>query len=308
MVKQGTVPDGRQIWKAVRAELILNLYPLPFSTLAPSVYHVYLHPDDFDAVETVCPRIVAQVERALTAEVIVAQVERALTAEVQKINRGFERSARRLLTRFLERDALAPIEIPASGWSVHLQADRNGELKRGFLGIVSTLSVPAPVEYGGTPTTRIVKSVVGGRQRTTSTELRAVPQSASTPAHDSGERARLTYEDDQGRHIFSMRKDSLSVGRGGSSAWVDVQVITTSKVSREHFRLRRDASGRFFIQDVSLWGTTVNGETLPASVKTAGGVAGPGPERELPRSARIGMADVLVMQFEAVPPEAVQCQ
>jgi len=295
MVKQGTVPDGRQIWKAVRAELILNLYPLPFSTLAPSVYHVYLHPDDFDAVETVCPRIVAQVERALTAE-------------VEKINRGFERSARRLLTRFLERDALAPIEIPASGWSVHLQADRNGELKRGFLGIVSTLSVPAPVEYGGTPTTRIVKSVVGGRQRTTSTELRAVPQSASTPAHDSGERARLTYEDDQGMHIFSMRKDSLSVGRGGSSAWVDVQVITTSKVSREHFRLRRDASGRFFIQDVSLWGTTVNGETLPASVKTADGVAGPGPERELPLSARIGMADVLVMQFEAVPPEAVHRQ
>jgi FHA domain len=283
----GKVPDGRQIWKAVRAELILNLYPLPFSTLAPSVYHVYLHPDDFDAVEHVCPRIVAQVERALTAE-------------VEKINRGFERSTRRLLTRFLERDALAPIEIPASGWDVHLQADRNGELKRGFLGIVSTLSVPAPVEYGGTPTTRIVKSVVGGRQRTTSTELRAASQSGPAPAPDSGERARLTYEDDQGMHIFSMRKDSLSVGRGGSSAWVDVQVITASKVSREHFRLRRDASGRFFIQDVSLWGTTVNGEALPPPVKTVDGVAGPGPERELPAAARIGMADVLVMQFEAV--------
>jgi FHA domain-containing protein len=287
-VKPGKAPDGRQIWKAVRAELILNLYALPFSTLAPSVYHVYLHPDDFDAVEHVCP-------------CIVAQVERALTAEVERINRGFERSARRLLTRFLERDALAPIEIPVSGWNVHVQADRNGELKRGFLGIVSTLSVPAPVEYGGTPTTRIVKSVVGGRQRTTSTEVRA-PQSVSTPApaHDSGERARLTYEDDQGKHIFTMRKDSLSVGRGGSSAWVDVQVITASKVSREHFRLRRDASGRFFIQDVSLWGTTVNGEALPPPVKTVDGVAGPGPERELPATARIGMADVLVMQFEAV--------
>jgi pSer/pThr/pTyr-binding forkhead associated (FHA) protein len=102
-------------------------------------------------------------------------------------------------------------------------------------------------------------------------------------------------------HIFSMRKDSLSVGRGGSSAWVDVQVITASKVSREHFRLRRDASGRFFIQDVSLWGTTVNGEALPPPVKTVDGVAGPGPERELPGTARIGMADVLVVQFEAVP-------
>ena len=40
-------PSGRTIWKAVRDELMLNLYPLPFCTIAPAVYHVYLHPDDF---------------------------------------------------------------------------------------------------------------------------------------------------------------------------------------------------------------------------------------------------------------------
>ena len=60
---------------------------------------------------------------------------------------------------------------------------------------------------------------------------------------DSNERARLSYVYDQGPHVFSMRKDSLSVGRGGSAAWVDVQVMTTAKVSREHFRIRRDAAG-----------------------------------------------------------------
>jgi FHA domain-containing protein len=293
----GKTPDGRQIWKAVRDELILNVYPLPFSTLAPSVYHVYLHPDDFEIVENISQRIVGQVERALTAE-------------VEKINRGLERSARRVLTRLLQREELAPIEIPSSGWSVRLQADRNGELQRGSIGIVSTLSVPAPSEYGGTPTTRIVKSVVAGRNRHATTEVGAAtaassstpgpaPAPASTP--DSSERARLVYQDDQGRHIFSMRKDSLSVGRGGSSAWVDVQVLAGSKVSREHFRLRRDPSGRFFIQDVSLWGTTLNNEALPPAVKTADGVAAPGPERELPPNARIGMAGILEIQFEAVP-------
>jgi hypothetical protein len=289
MAKPGKMPDGRQIWKAVRDELMLNLFPLPYSTLAPGVYHVYLHPDDFEAVENICQRITAQVECALTAE-------------VEKMNCQLERRARRVLTRILEREALAPIEIPANGWKVHIQADRNGELGHGCLGIVSTLSVPAPAEYGGTPTTRIVKSVVGGRNRTSTTEVRQAPPSASAPAstHDSGERARLTYQDDQGPHIFIMRKDSLSVGRGGSSAWVDVQVITASKVSREHFRVRRDAGGRFFIQDVSLWGTTVNGEALPPAVKTSDGVARPGPEQELPPSARIGLADVLVIQFEAV--------
>ena len=62
------------------------------------------------------------------------------------------------------------------------------------------------------------------------------------------------YRDDQGIHEFVMVKESLAVGRGGQSAWVDVQAMTNARVSREHFRIRRDADGRFLIQDVSLWG------------------------------------------------------
>ena len=148
-------PSGRKIWKAVRDELMLNLYPLPFSTIAPTVYHVYLHPDDFDAIDGVAVRVVSQIQQALTAE-------------VEKVNSGLQRSARRVMTRLLDREELPPIEVPATGWEVHLCADRNGELERGQLGIVSTLAMPAPVEYAGTPTTRIVRSVVGGGRRTTS--------------------------------------------------------------------------------------------------------------------------------------------
>ena len=48
-------PSGRDIWHAVRDELTANLYTLPFSRLAPSVYHVYLHPDDFETVEGIVP-------------------------------------------------------------------------------------------------------------------------------------------------------------------------------------------------------------------------------------------------------------
>src|SRR4051812_47730822 len=113
-------PDGRQIWKAIRDELLINLYPLPFSTLAPGVYHVYLHPDDFTIVEHVSQRVAGQIERALTAE-------------VELINRGLESSSRRMFSRLLKREPLAPIEAPAAGWEVHLCADRNGELQRGFI-------------------------------------------------------------------------------------------------------------------------------------------------------------------------------
>ncbi len=312
-------PSGRKIWKAVRDELMLNLYPLPFSTIAPTVYHVYLHPDDFDAIDGVAARVVGQIQQALTAE-------------VEKVNLGLRRSTRRVLSRLLDREELPPIEVPGSGWEVHLCADRNGELERGQIGIVSTLAMPAPAEYAGTPTTRIVRSVVGGGRRTaTSTTSEAGPaaappaatpgatrvepaRSAETPARsaeilarsaeikdarDNRERARLTYDDEQGPHVFLMRKDSVSIGRGGSSAWVDVQVSGSSKVSREHLRLRVDPGGQFFIQDVSLWGTSVDGKPIPPAVKSAEGVTQPGPEQALPARARIGLADAVVIDFEA---------
>ena len=79
-----------------------------------------------------------------------------------------------------------------------------------------------------------------------------------------------------------MRKDTLSIGRGGAAAWVDVQIVGSSKISREHLRLRADGDGRFFIQDVSLWGTSVDGVPIPPAVKSAEGVAQPGPEQPAP--------------------------
>ena len=98
-----------------------------------------------------------------------------------------------------------------------------------------------------------------------------------------------------------MCKDTLTIGRGGSSVWVDVQVFTSSKVSREHCRLRRDRSGRFFIQDASSWGTSIDGTPVPPAVKGADGVLRPGIEQELPSPSRIQLADALTIAFAAAP-------
>ena len=81
-----------------------------------------MHPDEFDAVEPVAPRIVAEVQRALTNE-------------VERINHGMARSGRRVLTRLLKRDDLPPIEAPGGGWEIYIRADRNGELSHGQLGM-----------------------------------------------------------------------------------------------------------------------------------------------------------------------------
>jgi len=279
-------PSGRDIWKAVREELLLNLYALPFSTLAPTVYHVYLHAEDFEAIEGV-------------AAAVVEQTRQALTAEVERLNRGMNGRVKTIMARLLERDQLAPIELPPQGWEVNIRPDPDGELSRGQLGIVSTLAMPAPVEYGGTPTTRIVRSVVGAAGRTATVTHTPQP-AAGMGAASIRDRARLAYSDDNGPHEFVMRKDTIAVGRGGSAVWVDVQVVTTARVSREHLRIRLDADGRFFVQDVSLWGTTVDDVPIPPAVKGAEGVAQPGPEHPLPPRARIGLAGAITIQFEAL--------
>jgi hypothetical protein len=297
----GKAPSGRDIWKAVREELALNLYAMPFSTIAPTVYHVYLHPEDFDAIEGI-------------SGTLVGQIQQALTEEVARINRDMGGRVKTIMARLLERDRLAPVELPPAGWEVNLRRDLDGELARGQIGIVSTLAMPAPVEYGGTPTTRIVRSIVGasGRAATVTHVTQqgqalapGAPAAAAADVHategrSTRDRARLTYTDEQGAHIFVMRKDSVSIGRGGNAVWVDVQVMTTARVSREHVRIRGDASGGFFVQDVSLWGTSVDGAPIPPALKGPEGVAQPGPEYPLPARARIGLADAITIDFEAL--------
>src|SRR5262249_24905861 len=163
-------------------ELTLNLYPLPYTTLPPTIFYVYLHPTDFDRIEGVLPRLVSQLQQELSDE-------------VRRINQGREKSG--VLSRLIARAEAPPIEVPRSGWDVHVNADGNGTLQPGRLGIDSMLPLPPPLEFGGPATTRIVKAVVTETGRSSTTI--EVPQPATTPdapAPDLRERATLTYDDE----------------------------------------------------------------------------------------------------------------
>src|SRR6478672_2313773 len=275
MAQAAKAPTGLSVWNAMRQELLLNLYPLPYTTLPPAIFYVYLHPQDFDRIEGIVPRLAAELQQALTDE-------------VRKINQGREKSAG-VLSRLIARAEAPPIDVPSAGWEVYIAADRNGTLQPGQLGIDSMLPLPPPLEFGGPATTRIVKAVVSdaGRSSTTIEVAQGPGPAAPAPEPDLRERATLVYDDERGHHRFSMCKDTLSVGRGGSSVWVDIQLFAPPKVSREHFRLRRDTAGRFFIQDASSWGTSVDGVPIPRAVKGEPGVLQPGAEHPLVSPCRI---------------------
>jgi hypothetical protein len=320
-----------------------RLYPLLYRVLPPRAYHVYLHPDDYREIDTIAP-------------VIAADAQRALTERVDTLNR-------RPRWQGLILGKQPPIEPPAAGWEISIHPDANSELERGQIGIVSRLSVAATPKFeGGTPTTRIARTVVTGTLRRTTTREEAaaapVPQAVSSPVSTplvavaarlredastfakatadgsagqatpsavgsatnftetrvdlsagalakveaAGGIAHLAYVDEQGPHIFVMRKDVVSIGRGGSAHWVDVQVTTGPRVSREHCRIRRADDGRFFLQDLSTWGTSVNGQRVKPFVHTspAGQLEETGQEHELPREARIQLADALLIEFQTL--------
>ena len=98
-----------------------------------------------------------------------------------------------------------------------------------------------------------------------------------------------------------MTKDQIVVGRGGRDYWTDLKLETLPDVSREHFRLRRDPdTGKFFLKDLSRLGTTINGEKAPSSIEFVDGEKRDrNVEAPVPDQARIGLADVVFLEFRS---------
>jgi hypothetical protein len=262
---------------AVVENMRRNLEPLKYTTLAPSRYVVYLHPDEF-----------ARFEGILT--VLQEQTARALDEELLKLNAT--PLGRRMLDRVL--GSPPPVENPAREWQVEFLPDPDGEVGDGDILIQSDLVLPSREEPGaGQRTRRISTMHVGNR-----TTVREHISTATRPA-GSQPVARLSYSDDAGPHTFEWVNDVITVGRGGAAFHVDVRIASSADVSREHLRIRRDPSGSFFVSDVSMLGTTVNGRRLPKGYDEVDGQRrGNGVETPLPGGSRIGLADTVYLEFD----------
>jgi hypothetical protein len=262
-------------------ELVRNmregLEPLQYSILAPAIYHVYLHPGDLERLRGLVPRIVDEARRALDGELAV-------------LNRAPLRNKLRMA-----RKPAAQVEAPASGWTIDILENTDDETQPGDIVIYSELALPSKPEYGaGSMTKRIATSRLGGASKS---------EQKYEEKPDSGQAAfaTLTYEDNKGRQSYRMTKNQIVIGRGGRDYWTDLTLETLPDISREHIRLRRDPdSGKFFVKDLSRLGTTIDGRKIPSSVEYAGDEKkDKNLEVDLPARARIGLADVVFLEFQA---------
>ncbi|MGH9144554.1 MAG: FHA domain-containing protein [Vicinamibacterales bacterium] len=256
-----------------------NLEPLKYSTLTPTRFTVYVHPAEYARIEGIIP-------------ILEAQTVRALADELCRLNR--RSPVQQWFTR-VWRDLDVQIESAGAEWLVEFRADVDGEMKQGDLLIDSELLLPARPELGVGERTRRITTVHSGHRTTTN------EQTVNRPPHPTAAEvfARVTYEDTSGPQARDIVKDSVTIGRGGIAYPVDIRIVSSADVSREHARIRRDPeSGRFYVIDLSSLGTTLNGRHVPRGYEERDGAKREnGVETALPDTARIGLADVVFLDF-----------
>jgi FHA domain len=275
---------ARDLITAVLENMRRNLEPLRYSTLAPSRYLIYLHPVDYARIESIVP-------------ILQEQTIRALSEELETLNRRstLQRCAQRIVGK-----QQPPVESAAQEWRVEFIPDPDGDVAEGAILIDSELRVPASPELGAGDRTRRITTVHLG-QRVTTRRATSHEPSSSTAPHVL---ARVTHDDDAGHHAFDIVKDSVTIGRGGVTFPVDIRIVSSADVSREHARIRRDnQTGRFFLIDLSTLGTTLNGRHVPRGYDEVDGTKREnGVDTPLPDEARIGLAETVYLRFEMSPP------
>jgi hypothetical protein len=230
------------------------------------VFHVYLHPADYDLIRPVL-------------KALVAEAKAALAERMDELN---QRATPGTVAKLLGTDKKVEYRIADPDWTVEFFPDTEDKLARGDIEVHSELAAAQRAEFEGAMTRHITRRMSFG------------PDVATAPASASNATiyGKLRYDDTGTRKEFTITKSQIVIGRGSKTHWVDLKLeAAPPDVSREHCRIRRDeATGRFFLSDTSQYATTLNGLPVPAG----------GAEVELPHSAAISLAGVITLEFEAL--------
>jgi hypothetical protein len=266
-----------------------NLEPLKYSTLAPSRYVVYLHPAEYARLEGIIVILREQTIRALSEEVTALNRPSMVRQYAQRFLRSRERDAR--------------IENAADDWSIEFYPNADGDMAEGDILIDSELLLPARPELGIGERTRLVTTLHSGQQTTSRRRVVTQLEDPGKPPNPANTQrtALIEFEDNTGRHSYEIRH-SITIGRGGLAYPVDIKIVSSVDVSRQHARIRCDEqTGNFFLIDLSTLGTTLNGRHVPRGYEETGGGRQPnGAETLLPDQARIGLAETVYVSFSVV--------
>ena len=272
------------------SELIRNAdagwFKVRYTILVPCIFNVYLHPRDYELIQPI-------------AVLIQEEAVRALKEHLSDLNKP---RASRVFGKRLGSTGgpRAEYKILEKQWMIQFHGDQEERLRPGEIEVYSELGSVRPKDFGaGAMTTFITRHHAGDPATVAGGNEGARDQTLGKAVL-----ARVRYQDAGTDKTFVMTSEEIVIGRGGKAVWVDLKLEGPADVSREHCRIRRDPkTGTFFIKDLSQFGTTVNGASIPNSVDRIEGGEKVDRNREvlLPSPARITLADVCTLEFEAEP-------
>lgn len=264
-----TTQDRRLTGDEILSELLRNaeagVFKIRYTALLPCIFHVYLHPEDFHSIRAAISALRSEAIRSLASRLEELNAKAGAPALVRML--GLE-AGERMQYKILEPD-----------WIVDFHSDQEQRLQKGDIEIYSELGSEPRLDLGdGAKTTLITRRDSEGHTST---------RQAPAPSAGTAVVATIRYEENGVARTFEMTKDVIVVGRGGRTHWVDLKLEAPPDVSREHCRIRRDAETRqFYLTDSSQFGTTVDGVAVQGEVR-------------LPGRARIGLADLVFLEFES---------
>ncbi len=282
-------PAGQVTGDDLISELIRNvdagLFKVGHTVLLPCRFNVYLYADDFALITAVAQVVRGEAKQALTEHLQLLNEVRVPPPLVRRL--GLAKQNKKAKYKILEPD-----------WSIDFHRGEEDRLGPGEIEIYSDLGSEPAMELGsGAKTTFVTRHAAG------ETYVRPT-QKVGDPGPEVF--ATLRYRDSGGEKVFAMTREEIVIGRGGKAVWADLKLEGPPDISREHCRIRRDvSSGRFFLKDLSQFGTAVNGVAVTPSIDRSAqsGAAERDLETALPPAAKITLADVLVIEFEAKQPE-----
>jgi FHA domain len=195
-------------------------------------------------------------------------------------------------------------EMIGDGWVVEFHENTDDDAEQNPLIIQSEFAPRQAIDRErddriGTETVRITKRAASGLTTTTTETIRSASMLNRTA--NNVVYATFEYQDERGNQAYEMTKERIKIGRGAVDTWVDLRLHTKQDISREHVQIRLDPeTGKFFIKDLSTYGTSVDGKKLTPSMDRANGAENDlNIEAPLPSKAKISLAGVLTLQFRA---------
>ncbi len=315
--------QGDDLVSEVLRNMEEGLFRIRQKTLVPAIYRIYLSADDYEPFRDVVPFIAGEIRTALDERLASwnASPRKIAAGLLKKFGAG-DAIAPNQFVRVADSwvvEIYPDLDLKLQPGEIEVHSELGSPRKADYGGgsltrrIAAKRPEPAPAappqaeatpepgraepEQAAAPTIRTPAtpppppaSEIQISAQDGGSVVRAEEESHNSEQTKGLVLAYLHFADQHGQQSYEVTKNQVVIGRGGRSYWVDLKLDTLPDVSREHCRIRRDAeTGRFTIEDVSQFGTAVNGKPV-----------GRGASAELPRRATISLAGVLDLQWEAV--------